>query len=162
MGEEVFRDVRPKEGLVDPLPEVVVVLDLLDDYQAVVLRLEEVVVLIVDEVIHCARVLPILLLLGGVTVERVCAVLSSLVFHEGLREEGLVVSLDLVDQVFHFSLEFEFLLFLGVQHRLIPFHVSLRSLSDIECIPILGKLLRWLSHALGKKARRLLLTLMGS
>ena len=125
MGEEVLGDVRPKEGLVDPLPEVVVVLDLLDDYQAVVLRLEEVVVLIVDEVIHCARVLPILLLLGGVTVERVCAVLSSLVFHEGLREEGLVVSLDLVDQVFHFSLEFEFLLFLGVENRLRPLHVSL-------------------------------------
>ena len=124
MGEEVLGDVRPKEGLVDPLPEVVVVLDLLDDYQAVVLRLEEVVVLIVDEVIHCARVLPILLLLGGVTVERVCAALSSLVFHEGLREEGLVVSLDLVDQVFHFSLEFEFLLFLRVEHRLRPLQVS--------------------------------------
>lgn len=125
MSEEVLGDVRPKEGLIDPLPEVVVVLDLLDDYQAVVLRLEEVVVLIVDEVVHCTRVLPIRLLLGGVAVERVCPVLSSLVFHEGLREEGLIVSLDLVDQVFHFSLEFEFLLFLGVENRLRPLHVSL-------------------------------------
>ena len=94
------------------------VLDLLDDYQAVILRLEEVVVLVVDEVVHCTRVLPIRLLLGGVAVERVSAILSSLILHEGLREEGLVVSLDLVDQVFHFSLEFEFLLFLGVEHRL--------------------------------------------
>lgn len=137
MGEEVLGDVRPKESLVDPLPEVVVILDLLDNYKAVVLRLKEVVVLIVDEVVHCTRVLPILLLLGGVAVERVCAVLSSLILHEGLREEGLVVSLDLVDEVFHFSLEFEFLLFLGVEHRLRPFHVSLGSLSDIEYISIL-------------------------
>lgn len=137
MGEEVLGDVRPKESLVDPLPEVVVILDLLDNYKAVVLRLKEVVVLIVDEVVHCTRVLPILLLLGGVAVERVCAVLSSLILHEGLREEGLIVSLDLVDEVFHFSLEFEFLLFLGVEHRLRPFHVSLGSLSDIEYISIL-------------------------
>jgi hypothetical protein len=137
LGEEVLGDVRPKESLVDPLPEVVVILDLLDNYKAVVLRLKEVVVLIVDEVVHCTRVLPILLLLGGVAVERVCAVLSSLILHEGLREEGLVVSLDLVDEVFHFSLEFEFLLFLGVEHRLRPFHVSLGSLSDIEYISIL-------------------------
>jgi len=137
LGEEVLGDVRPKESLVDPLPEVVVILDLLDYYKAVVLRLKEVVVLIVDEVVHCTRVLPILLLLGGVAVERVCAVLSSLILHEGLREEGLVVSLDLVDEVFHFSLEFEFLLFLGVEHRLRPFHVSLGSLSDIEYISIL-------------------------
>ena len=141
---------------------MVVVLDLLNDYQAVILRLEEVVVLVVDEVVDCTRVLPIRLLLGGVAVERVSAILSSLILHEGLREEGLVVSLDLVDQVFHFSLEFEFLLFLGVEHRLRPFHVSLGSLSDIKCIPILLKLLSWLSHALGKKARHLLLTLMGS
>ena len=97
MSEEILGDVGPKEGLVNPLPEVVVILDLLDNYETVILSLEEVVVFIVDEVVHCTRVLPILLLLGGVAVERVCAVLSSLVFHEGLREEGLVVSLDLVD-----------------------------------------------------------------
>lgn len=95
---------------------MVVILDLLDNYQAVVLSLEEVVVFIIDEVVHRTGILPIRLLLSRVAVEGICTILISLVLHECLREECLVVILDLVDEFFHFSLEFEFELFLGVNH----------------------------------------------
>jgi len=158
--EEILGDVGPKEGLVDPLPEVVVILDLLDDYETVVLSLEEVVVLIVDEVVHSTGILPIRLLLSRVAVERISTILISLVLHECLREECLVVILDLVDEFFHFSLEFEFELFLGVYHGLRPLHLRLGGLSDIKCISILLKLMNWLSCLLAKKGRSL--TLMSS
>ncbi len=136
MTKEILGDIGSKEGLVNPLPEVVMILDLLDDYQAVILSFEEVVVFIVDEVVNSTRVLPNLLLLSGV-VERISPILRSLVLHECLREECLVVILDLIDKFFHFPLEFEFEQFLGVDHSLRPLDLSLRCLSDIECIPVL-------------------------
>ena len=137
MSKEVLGDIGPIKGLVNPLPEVVVILDLLDDYQAVVLSLEEVVVFIVDKVVHSTGILSIRLLLSRVAVERVSTILSSLVLHECLREECLVVILDLVDEFFHFSLEFEFERFPGVDHGLRPLDLRLRGFSDIKCISIL-------------------------
>jgi hypothetical protein len=139
---------------------VVVILDLLDNYETVILSLEEVVVFIVDEVVHSTGVLSIRLLLSRVAVERISTILISLVLHECLGEECLVVILDLVDEFFHFSFEFEFELFLGVDHGLRPLHLRLRGLSYIKCISILLKLMNWLSHALAKMTRSL--TLMGS
>ena len=100
------------------------ILDLPDNYQAVILSFEEVIVLIVDEVVNSTRVLPILLLLSGV-VKRVSTILRSLVLHEGLREKWLVVILDLVDKFFHLPLEFEFDQFLGLDHSFRSLNFSL-------------------------------------
>lgn len=84
-----------------------VILDLLYHYQTIVLCLEKVVVLVIYKVKHCARVFIILRVLSRI-VERVLSVCKALVLHEGLREEMLVLTLDLCDQLTHFSLEFEF------------------------------------------------------
>ena len=100
------------------------ILDLPDNYQAVILSFEEVIVLIVDEVVNSTRVLAILLLLSGV-VKRVSTILRSLVLHEGLREKWLVVILDLVDKFFHLPLEFEFDQFLGLDHSFSSLNFSL-------------------------------------
>lgn len=126
MSKKILGYIGPKEGLVNPFPEVVVILDLLDNYKTVILSLEEVVIFIVDEVVDSTGILPIRLLLSRVAVERVSTILSSLILHECLREECLVVILDLVDEFFHFPLESEFEKLLGVNHLLRPLDLRLR------------------------------------
>ena len=95
---------------------MIVVLNLSDDYQSVIFCLKEVVILIVDKIVDCASIFPVLLVLSRV-IKRISTVLSSLILHERLREEGFVVILDLIDKLSHFSFELEFENFFGFCHH---------------------------------------------
>lgn len=92
------------EELIHTFPEMMMILYLLGNHHSAVLRLEKVILLIVNKIVYCTLI-PVRLRCGGRVVEPVTVLPS----HKGLREKLLIGYLNIGDDIPHHSLEPEFL-----------------------------------------------------